>query len=526
MDRVWRAAPAVIAAVLALAYLATDPRSGDLPAHYFRADLFGAKGFTLWNGAWYGGHHTVAYSVLFPPLAWLLGPKVVGALASVASAALFEPLMRRHFGEAVSRWPAIIFGAATATTLVNGRMPFGLGVAFGLAALLALQRNRHGLALGMALLTTLASPVAGLFLALATMAVAFTAPAHRRVSLWMTIAALLPPVLLSAVFPEGGFQPFALSTFIAIPLAVIAFVLVAPRQERTLRLGALLYGAGGLLAWQLETPMGSNSARIAELFGVPLLLAVILERKPGELRMPRLALAAVLLLPLAGWALWPTYRDIKDATGDPSVEPGYYRAVGKFLGSQGGELGRVEIPFTKSHWESAELAGELPLARGWQRQLDTERNPIFYDGLLTPFTYAAWLTDNGVRWVALPSAKPDKSSYGERALIEKGLPYLKLRWRDENWRVYEVDLPHPIAVPQEGVGVRATELGSGSFALQVDSIAPAIVKVRWTPFWDPGGACVEPHGAWTKVTPTRTGHVDVTARFSPGRVFSRGRRCG
>ncbi|MBA3300713.1 MAG: hypothetical protein H0T15_02495, partial [Thermoleophilaceae bacterium] len=124
-ERVWRAAPVAIAAGLAALYLLGDPRSGDLPAHVFRAELFGAEGFTLWNGAWYGGHHAVAYSVLFPPLAWLLGPSVVGAIASVTSAALFEPLARRHFGAQIARWPAIIFGAATATTLVNGRMPFG-----------------------------------------------------------------------------------------------------------------------------------------------------------------------------------------------------------------------------------------------------------------------------------------------------------------------------------------------------------------------------------------------------------------
>ena len=62
-----------------------------------------------------------------------------------------------------------------------------------------------------------------------------------------------------------------------------------------------------------------------------------------------------------------------------------------------------------------------PLARGWQRQLDTGRNPVFYRGDLNRLTYASWLAENAVRYVALPSAKPDRSSYAERALIEDGL---------------------------------------------------------------------------------------------------------
>ena len=51
--------------------------------------------------------------------------------------------------------------------------------------------------------------------------------------------------------------------------------------------------------------------------------------------------------------------------------------------------------------------------------------------MLNPLTYATWLAENGVRYVALPSAKPDYSSYKERALIETGLPYLRLCWQLE-----------------------------------------------------------------------------------------------
>ena len=67
-------APVAIAIVFAIVYLIWQPRTVDLAAHTFRAELFGEEGFTIWNGQWYGGHHTPAYSIISPPIAWLLGP--------------------------------------------------------------------------------------------------------------------------------------------------------------------------------------------------------------------------------------------------------------------------------------------------------------------------------------------------------------------------------------------------------------------------------------------------------------------
>jgi len=49
--------------------------------------------------------------------------------------------------------------------------------------------------------------------------------------------------------------------------------------------------------------------------------------------------------------------------------------------------------------------------------------------------------------------------------------------------------------------------------------------VRWTPYWFASGACVEPYGNWTRVIANRQGFVHMSTRFSPERLFSRGRRC-
>ena len=142
-------------------YLVAEPRPGDLAAHVFRAELFGREGFTLWNGHWYGGHHTPAYSVLSPPLSWLLGPRLLLVASCVACAVLFERLAREHFGPERAWAGALWLGVGTVTLLATSRLPFALGTAFGLGALLALARDRPRAAAALALLSPLASPVAG-----------------------------------------------------------------------------------------------------------------------------------------------------------------------------------------------------------------------------------------------------------------------------------------------------------------------------------------------------------------------------
>src|SRR4051812_32948972 len=205
-----RLAPVVAAALVAAVWLVVRPHTVDMAAHTFRAELFGQEGFTLWNGLWYGGHHTPAYSVLFPPLAWLVGPWVAGALSTIAAAAVFEPLVRNRWGER-AKWGALWFGVGTGALLFTGRLPFAMGVAFGLAALLGLQRRRYAIAVLMALCSGLASPVAALFLTLAALAWVIGGWSRGQ-ALLVALVAFLPPALLAAAFPEGGYMPFDLTT--------------------------------------------------------------------------------------------------------------------------------------------------------------------------------------------------------------------------------------------------------------------------------------------------------------------------
>ena len=442
-------APVAIAAALGLAFLIADPRPGDLAVHAFRAELFGREGFTIWNGQWYGGHHSVGYSVLAAPLSWLFGVRTVLVLSAVACAGLFERLVRAEFGATASRAGAIWLGIGTATLLGTGRMPFALGTAIGLAALLALQHRRRWLAVGLALLCPLASPVAGVFLGVAALACAIGSEARRSDGGLVAAAALVPPVLLAVAFPEGGYAPFPFSAYLPIPLFCLALFVLAGRDRPVLRAGAVLYLALGTAVVALETPIGGTAPRLGMLFGGPLLLCVLeLVRRGGRCcPQPRSD------LPRSSFWQWTSaVQDLDKALTDPAARPAYFEPLRQYLATLPDQR-RVEIPFTDSRWESAEIANVTPLARGWQRQLDTGLNPVFYGRGLDALTYAAWLSENAVRYVALPSSKPDSSSYRERGLIEKGLPYLKRRWSSANWRVYEVMLPAPFVIGERGANI-------------------------------------------------------------------------
>ena len=518
-------APVLVSALLCAVALVIRPRTVDLAAHVYRSILFQNQGFTIWDGNWYGGHHSPAYSVLFPPLGALLGPLVVGAIEAVVTTACFAALARAHWGERAARWGALWFGAGSATILFTGRIPFGLGVMFGVAALLAEQRRRHALACVLAACCPLASPVAGLFLGIA--AAALLLSGERRRGLELGLACAIPLFGVALVFPEGAHEPFDFSTFWPLPLLMAAVVWIVPRDEKALRIGAAIYAASSVVFYFVDTAMGGNAVRLGALFGGPVLACVLAGRWPRAARA-RWALG-LLLLCFAFWQWSPAVRDTKKAVEDPATQSAYYRPLIDELDRRkaaGDEIRRIEIPFTRSHWEAAEVARYFPIARGWERQLDIPRNGIFYGGVLNATTYGTWLAEHGVSYVAVASVKPDYSSYHERALIESGLPYLREVWRDDHWRLYRVTLPHAIVVPRAPAQMKLLGLRAEDFTIDVTRPGTAAVKVQWSQYWRAYGGCVERDGEWTRVTAKRPGRLRVAMAFSPERVVSHGRRCG
>jgi hypothetical protein len=472
----------LVAALGAALYLLVAPPSADLAAQEYRADL----GLVVWNNGWYAGHHTPGYSVLFAPLGGAIGVRLTGALAAVAAAGLFAALAHRHWccdhsvgASAAALW----FAAGTSAVLLTGRLTFLLGVAIGLGALLALAHDRRGPAAVLAATTTLASPVAGLFVALAAIAWGLAdrrarGPAGAAIAL----AALAPTAIMLVLFPQGGSEPFVASAFWPALAGALLVAALLPAQERTLRIGALLYAGALVAAFAIATPLGGNASRLGALAAGPVLLGALAGR-----RSP-LLLAAVAL-PLAYWPLYPAVRDVVRASGDPSLQASYYAPLLRYLDARPQRGGfRVEIPFTENHWEARHVAPRFALARGWERQLDRRYGALFYDGSLDAASYRAWLDDRAVAYVAVADIALDEAARAEARLIQGGLPYLREAWRGEHWTVYAVRRPRPLA---DG-GATATLTGAGAVTLRATRPGDVLVRVHHTRWWRVarGRACV------------------------------------
>jgi hypothetical protein len=493
-----------LAVIFAVLYGIVEPPSADLAAQEYRAHLFADAGFTLWNNGWYGGHHTLGYSVLSPPLGAAIGVRLAGALLIVVTTVLFARLAHNRWDErgyASSIW----FAVAVMASVVSGRMTFTLGVAAGLAALLALQRSRGALAAVLAVVTSLSSPVAGVFVAIAVAGWGLAARERRGRALVIAAAAVAPALALGLLFPEKGSFPFVASAFWPALAAIALFVVMLPPAERELRVGAGVYALACIAAFAVATPLGANVTRLGAIFAGPLIVGALAGR-----RSPRVL--ALVALPLAYWSLYPAVRDVVRVTQDRSAEPRYHAPLVAFLESRPGTF-RVEVPFTANKWEAYYVARHIPLARGWERQLDRRYNGLFYDGHLDAARYRAWLNLHAVRYVALPDVPLDYAGRDEARLIEGGLDYLRPVWRNVHWRVFAVVDPAPLA---EGVASAIT-LSPDGFSFTARRAGDAYVRVRHTRWWTVtrGDACVtSATGGMTRVRVRRAGTITVQARLS------------
>jgi hypothetical protein len=364
--------------------------------------------------------------------------------------------------------------------------------------------------------------VAAAFVALA--GVAHAAGADRRDArvrpivpgVAVALAAALPVLALSLAFGEGGNEPFAVSAFVPLPLIGIGALLALPAQERTLRIGVALYVVACVAAFARPSALGSNVVRLGELVAGPLAALLWWPRRP--------MLLIAVAIPLLYVGFQAPIRDAAGAAGSPAASTAYYQPLLSFLERLPGPPFRVEIPFTKYHWEAYAVASRFPLARGWERQLDIKDNHLFYDGPLTAAGYRAWLDRLAVRIVALPDAPLDYSAVPEAALIRRGLPYLKLVARTGHWQIYEVAHAAPLATGAAG----ATAVGPNWIDLYAVRPGAAAVQVRFTPYWAiaEGGGCVAETGdGWTRLTLRRRGPVRLAISFAPGRVGASSPRC-
>ncbi|MEV0807199.1 hypothetical protein [Micromonospora sp. NPDC050200] len=511
---------AVCAAVAGGVWLALPPMGSDLSAQVARADFFAAHGTALVDLRWYAGIHPLGYSLVSPPLMAALGVRVTGVLALVAAATAFAALLVR------TPVPRPLLGSLVgvltiAGNLVSGRVTYALGVAFGLAALLALTLPAHAppgrrwarpvLVAAGALLASATSPVAGLFVGLAGAALLLT---HRYADgLLLGVAAALPLGVTGLLFGEGGWMNISRTDTLR---AVLASLLVAALVAyRPVRVGALLAAAGVLAASSVHTPVGLNATRLVVMFALPVLAAAARppRRIAGRLPAPRGrrvgGVALAVLLAVVCWWQPPVVAADLVGIGDPTSGRAFFDPLRAEL-TRRGVTGRVEVPPTRDYWEAARL-GEVPLARGWLRQADIDRNPLFFTTVpgaagtgvpLTADSYRAWLDEFAVQYVAVPDAPLSWVGRAEAELVGSGLPYLTEVWADRHWRLYLVTDPTPIvAAPGELV-----RQDGASLTFRTATAGTVPVRVRhssWLTASD--GATVAADGDWTTVAVPRAG---------------------
>ena len=499
----------ILAAITLIAvWLLADPRTADLATAVYRSQLFARDGLTLWDNAWFGGHHLPGYSLLSPALGALLGPRVSGALAVLGSVVLFSVLAHRH-AEKHARLASLWFAVAAAGDLFIGRLSFALGVTCGLAALVAWSHRRPRAGYALSALTSAASPVAGLFLAM--VAVGAIPRLGRREGLSMAASALTVAGLMAIVFPEGGRQPYDLAAALAALLVCSLVAISVDGRFASVRRTAGLYLLAITLSYLLPTPMGSNVARFGVLFAGPVMLCTA--------RADRRWLLAAISAGLVAWTLWAPASEVVKSTQSQATTSAYFRPLEQFLARAGAGRGRVEVIPTSTRWESVYLSRRFSLARGWETQLDYRHNRLFYRQRLDPERYRDWLHHNGVRFIALPDAPLERWGTAEASLVASRPPWLTPVWHSTHWRVFAVrDATSMISGP-----MRLQALGSNGFAVRALRPGEALLRVHFTPFWSSSGPGCVSAGAdgWTVIHARGPGTIEVRASWISGGLLRR-----
>lgn len=477
----------VVGALLALALLLLAPPGTDFAAHEYQTKLFAAHGFAFWNNLWYAGRYClVTYSLLFYPLAALLGIKTVAVAAVGVAVAMFAVLLRRRWG-ARGVWSARSFAVVMPAFLLSAAFPFALGASLGLLALVALQARRWaGFAL-FAVASLASSPLAFLLLALGVVAIGLgERPGPRSAVIAVGVVGAVGSIelVLTGLFATHGRYPFPIAAL--LPALAFAVLLAAcswrVAEARLLGVLAALYAVGCLAAFGLSSDLGEGMTRL-RFVGLPL---IVLAASLRSWR-PR-ALVVVMTLAVGYWTVAPSLGSVAIGAHDPSAQRTYWAPAVRFLRAHSGPGYRTEVVDTAHHWAAAYLpeAG-LPIARGWFRQDDYPQNEVLY-GDLGAAGLRHWLTGLGVKYVVLTDVKPDYSARREATLLRSGRSGLRRVLTTRHLQVFEV--PRAVGIATGPGAPRVRRLGRETVDLVAPRAGELRVAVRWSPYWRASAGCL------------------------------------
>jgi hypothetical protein len=482
-------------------------RGVDYPAQIYRVDLVRRHGLALWNVNWYGGHHTPGYGIVFPWVASVTGLAIPAIVSTVASVVLLARLMRQAYMPHVATG-SCVFAFLMLINLYEGRLPFALGVMFGLVAITLARAKRWVWSAVITVLATLSSPVAGAFVALAFAAWALVAPRVRHRDLLreprIALAALgvVPSALVAMWFPEGGWFPYMGVELVLALIAAVLVWLLFPHSLAPVRWGFALAAAAAVPLYFVPNPMGGNLSRLA-VIGAPIVWSA-----PRRRTLLHVGVGLMLVV----WQARPLL-DLPARVEDPSAKVEYHLPLIAAVEANADGPVRIEVPFTAAHWEAAYIAPELPLARGWERQLDHRYNQVLYDDNLDDLMYRDWLFQNGVSFVAVPDVPLEGEADREAALVSTA-PYLGLVWQNEHWKLYEVRGTPGLVTGNASL----LEVTGDKVRMDVHSPGLITLRVRYSSHLrvaDDRGCVAESYDGWTTVHAFERGLLELSTNLDP-----------
>ena len=461
------------------------PPGVDLAAHVYQRALFMQHGFQLWNNYWYAGRYSfVSYSVLYYPLAGVLGIKLLAVVTTALSAGAFARVVNREWPSA-GAWPARTFTAVVPLSVLTGAFPYALGLTFALVALTALKPRRMWVFAPFTILSFAASPLAFVLLVVVLLGVAAaTRFRHLLAPASVVVVVACSGFVLQRLFPSGGRFPFPSTELVALLAFCVlgaGFTFRIP-AARVLHSFFIVYALAALVTFAIPTAIGENIARL-RFIALPLAVLVL------SLRRFRPAIPAAFVLLLAGaWNITPLAFGAVRSSEDASAAQSYWTPAIRFLEARVGPSFRVEAVDTAGHWEAVYLpqAG-IPIVRGWFRQDDFPADALLYKPL-RPKEYMTWLRRLAVKYVVLSNAPLDYSSVNEAALLRAGTLKLPVVFQDADVRIYAV--PRPEGIVRGAAGAKVTRLGSSTMTLALPSAGPYALSLRYSPYWASSSGCI------------------------------------
>jgi hypothetical protein len=475
------------------------PASGtDLAAQQARAAFAAAHPGAAVDLRWFGGVLPAAYSVVAPYVEAVLGARLAGVLAAAATAPLLAMLLVRWRARRPV-WAAVWGALALAANMVSGRTAFALGLLVAVAALVCVprpgaRRSRWAAPVVLAVLTTLTSPVAALFLGLVALAWALV----RRPVAVLAVAAAVPMAAIAVLFREPGTMPDTWAVARPVLLACLAVAVLC--RGLPVRAGAVVYGLGALVVYLAPGPIGSNVERLALLFTGMALLAA------SWLPLPLLVVAVAVA---AQWTARVPWHDLQQTSRAAIGREASQRLV-TILRDLGPVEGRIEVVPFADHGEARVVADAWPLARGWERQVDVVRAKPLYSSRLDAAGYLRWLQDWNVQYVALGRHTHDWSARSELRLLASPPPWLSVVHDDPEWTVWRVVPARPLV----GAGATLRAARGDAVVFDAGSAGAVPLGIRWSRWLTvSAGACVRAAGDTTEVVVRRPGTVTVSSSY-------------